>query len=86
MFERSKKNNIVQKYLTITLKELKGAQAVCICCLFGKQNGQKVKVKSKDYITKNFDYDLNRNLDEIRPKYKFDVSCQGSVQRQLLHF
>ena len=49
------------------------------------RNG-KSKNEIKDYITKNFDYDLNRNLDEIRPKYKFDVSCQGSVPEAIIAF
>ncbi|MHA1611308.1 MAG: ADP-ribosylglycohydrolase family protein, partial [Promethearchaeota archaeon] len=26
-----------------------------------------------------FGYDLNKTLDEIRPSYQFDVSCQGTV-------
>lgn len=30
-------------------------------------------------IERNFSYDLSRTLDEIRPAYVFDPSCQGTV-------
>jgi len=33
-----------------------------------------------------FQYDLTRTLDEIRPKYVFDESCQGSVPQAITAF
>jgi ADP-ribosylglycohydrolase len=33
-----------------------------------------------------FHYDLSRTLDEIRPGYSFDVSCQGSVPQAIIAF
>jgi ADP-ribosylglycohydrolase len=33
-----------------------------------------------------FDYDLDRTIDEIRPTYDFDVSCQGSVPEAIIAF
>ena len=40
-----------------------------------------------DYYTDfRFDYDLSRTLDEIRPTYHFDVSCQGSVPEAIIAF
>ena len=33
-----------------------------------------------------FGYDLGRSLDEIRYRYCFDVSCQGSVPESILAF
>ena len=33
-----------------------------------------------------YGYDLNRTIDEIRPFYKFDVSCQGSVPESIICF
>ncbi|MGB0748401.1 MAG: ADP-ribosylglycohydrolase family protein [Magnetospiraceae bacterium] len=33
----------------------------------------------REEIADRFAYDLSRSVDEIRPKYKFDVSCAGSV-------
>ena len=63
---------------------IKGAQAVASAVYLARNGNSKNEIK--DYITKNFDYDLNRNLDEIRPKYKFDVSCQGSVPEAIIAF
>ncbi|MFO7537006.1 MAG: ADP-ribosylglycohydrolase family protein [Chloroflexota bacterium] len=33
-----------------------------------------------------FHYDLSRTLNDIRPGYSFDVSCQGSVPEAILAF
>ena len=37
-------------------------------------------------IVERFGYDLDRTIDGIRPDYRFDVSCQGSVPESLLAF
>ena len=37
-------------------------------------------------IPQKYGYDLNRTLDEIRPRYQFDVSCQGSVPEAIIAF
>jgi len=37
-------------------------------------------------IQKEYGYDLQRKLDEIRPNYQFDVSCQGSVPEAIIAF
>jgi ADP-ribosylglycohydrolase len=46
--------------------------------------------KSKDEIKKiiiyAFHYDLDRKIDDIRPGYEFDVSCQGSVPEVIIAF
>jgi ADP-ribosylglycohydrolase len=33
-----------------------------------------------------FGYDLDRKIDEIRPTYDFEVSCQGSVPEAIMAF
>jgi ADP-ribosylglycohydrolase len=33
-----------------------------------------------------FGYDLDRRLEQIRPDYHFDVSCQGSVPEAIISF
>ena len=40
----------------------------------------------KNYIEDKFGYDLNRTTDEIRPEYKFEVSCQKSVPESIICF
>jgi ADP-ribosylglycohydrolase len=63
---------------------IKGAQATALTVFFAR------KGESKEYITREisnrFAYDLSRSLDEIRPGYSFDVSCQGSVPESIIAF
>jgi len=40
----------------------------------------------KTYIEKTYNYDLNRTLDEIRPTYKFNESCQETVPEAIIAF
>ncbi|MDR1935455.1 MAG: ADP-ribosylglycohydrolase family protein, partial [Candidatus Accumulibacter sp.] len=35
---------------------------------------------------KRYGYDLDRTLDDIRPRYRFDVSCQGTVPEAIIAF
>jgi len=63
---------------------IKGAQAVASAVFLAKNDATKSEIK--DYITTNFQYDLDRTLDEIRPDYGFDVTCQGSVPESIIAF
>lgn len=49
-------------------------------------NHGQTKQEIKDYIQGTFGYNLERTLDEIRPTYKFDVSCQGTVPEAMIAF
>ena len=44
------------------------------------------KEEIRDYISKKFEYDLNRSCDQIRPLYGFEVSCQKSVPESIIAF
>jgi len=63
---------------------IRGAQATA-SAIFLARTG-KGKSEIKQFIEAMFDYDLNRKLDEIRPSYQFDVSCQGSVPKAIIAF
>ncbi len=63
---------------------IKGAQATSAAIFLARNN--KTKAEIRDYIEQNFNYDLRRTLDEIRPKYKFEVSCQKSVPEAIIAF
>lgn len=63
---------------------IRGAQAVAAAIFIARQGADKKQIR--DYIQNSFAYDLNRTLDEIRPGYAFDVSCQGSVPVAILAF
>lgn len=56
---------------------IKGAQAVAAAVFLARAGSSKAGIR--DYITEEFGYDLERKIEEIRPKYYFDVSCEGSV-------
>lgn len=63
---------------------IKGAQAVATAIYLTRTDHSKADIK--DYIEKTFGYDLNKRLDEIRPRYRFDVTCQGTVPPALIAF
>jgi ADP-ribosylglycohydrolase len=44
------------------------------------------KPEIKSYIERTFGYDLSQRLDDIRPTYQFDVSCQGTVPPAIIAF
>ncbi len=62
---------------------IKGAQAVA-ACIFMARNGES-KEKIRGYVDENY-YPMDFTLDEIRPKYRFDVTCQGSVPQAIMCF
>ena len=63
---------------------IKGAQAVAASVFLCKEGNTKAEIK--DYVERTFGYDLSRTCDEIRPNYRFDVSCQGSVPEAIIAF
>ncbi|MCH7696323.1 MAG: ADP-ribosylglycohydrolase family protein, partial [Proteobacteria bacterium] len=60
------------------------AQAVAAAVYLARTSGSKERIQ--DFIRQEFGYLLNRRLDEIRPHYCFDVSCQGSVPEAITAF
>lgn len=62
---------------------IKGAEATAVATYLALQGKSKEEIK--EYITQNY-YPLDFTLDEIRPSYDFDVSCQGSVPQALEAF
>jgi ADP-ribosylglycohydrolase len=63
---------------------IKGAQATALAILLARQGAAKETIRRE--IANRFGYDLNRTVDEIRPGYSFDVSCQGSVPESIIAF
>ncbi|MEL7562223.1 ADP-ribosylglycohydrolase family protein [Dehalogenimonas sp. 4OHTPN] len=63
---------------------IKGAQAVAAAIFLARRGESKPRIK--DYITSTFGYNLKRTLDEIRPNYTFDETCQGSVPEAIIAF
>ena len=63
---------------------IKGAQATALAVLLGRKGCGKADIKRE--IQSRFGYDLERSLDDIRPAYSFDVTCQGSVPEAIIAF
>jgi ADP-ribosylglycohydrolase len=63
---------------------VKGAQATALA-VFLARTGQK-KALIREELIDRFGYDLNRTVEDIRPSYRFDVSCQGSVPEAIVAF
>jgi ADP-ribosylglycohydrolase len=63
---------------------IKGAQAVALAIFLARNKNTKETIKKE--IAGRFKYDLNRTLAQIRPSYRFDVSCQGSVPEAIIAF
>jgi len=63
---------------------IKGAQAIAGSVFLARMG--KTKEEIKEFVISTFEYNLNRTLSEIRPTYKFDVSCQGSVPEAIIAF
>lgn len=63
---------------------IKGAEATASAIFLAR--GGKSKEEIKDYIVREFGYDLSRTLDEIRPHYSMDATCQGSVPEAIISF
>jgi ADP-ribosylglycohydrolase len=56
---------------------IKGAQATAAVIFLARTGTGKDEIRS--YVRKTFWYGLRESLDEIRPYYRFDVSCEGTV-------
>jgi ADP-ribosylglycohydrolase len=63
---------------------IKGAQATASAIFLARKRQGKEEIKA--YIEEKFGYNLNRKLDEIRPGYEFNETCQGSVPEAIIAF
>ena len=63
---------------------VKGAQATALAVFLALRGIGKERIRSR--VMETFGYDLNRTVDDIRPTYVFDVSCQGTVPEAIISF
>lgn len=63
---------------------IRGAQATAAAIFLARTGRDKDEIRT--YVRKTFWYGLRDTLDEIRPHYRFDVSCQGSVPEAIQAF
>jgi len=63
---------------------IKGAQATAAAIYLGRTGSSKEVIRQ--YIEQTFGYKLAKTCDQIRPKYKFDESCQRTVPQAITAF
>lgn len=81
----------VEKYAEISAavthnhpEGIKGAKATAAAIFLAKKG--KIKCEIKAYVESKYGYDLSRTLDEIRPNYRFNESCQDTVPEAITAF
>jgi ADP-ribosylglycohydrolase len=72
---------------------IKGAQAVAAAGFivgwwreYDDRSIEEKKAEMKAHIEREYGYNLSQSLDEIRPNYRCDVSCQGTVPQAMIAF
>ena len=63
---------------------IKGAEATASAIFLARTGSTKDEIKA--YIEENFNYDLSRTCDEIRPNYHHVESCQETVPEAITAF
>ena len=63
---------------------IKGAQATAAAIFLARTLATKNEIKT--YIETTYGYDLSRTCNEIRPSYRFNESCQGTVPEAIIAF
>lgn len=63
---------------------IKGAQAAAAAIFLARTGNSKDDIRN--FIEKSFQYDFSRTIDEIRPDYSFNETCQGSVPEAITAF
>jgi len=63
---------------------VKGAQATALSVYLARTTQDKKLIRRE--VVDRFGYDLDRTVENIRPSYEFDISCQGTVPEALIAF
>ena len=66
------------------IEGLKGAECVASAIFLARAGASRREIR--DYITHEFGYDLSFTCDALRPSYRFDVTCQGTVPAAIVAF
>lgn len=63
---------------------IKGAESTAAAIFLARTGHGKAEIRN--YVEREFGYDLSRTLDEIRPGYRFNESCQDTVPQAIVAF
>lgn len=76
-----------KKYTEVTHNHpegIAGAQATAAAVFLARTGSSKEEIRR--YVSENFQYNLQRTCDEIRPYYAFNESCRGTVPEAIIAF
>jgi ADP-ribosylglycohydrolase len=76
-----------EKYTAVTHNHPEGIKGACAAAaaIFLARTGQS-KDQIRTYIETTFGYDLQRTIAEIRPAYRYEISCQKTVPEAVIAF
>jgi ADP-ribosylglycohydrolase len=63
---------------------IKGAQAAALAVFLARTGASKEEIRES--VQKQSGYDLSPAIDDIRPAYKTDITCPGSVPEAIIAF
>jgi ADP-ribosylglycohydrolase len=63
---------------------IRGAQATALAVFLARKGASKREIR--EAIQGGFGYDLSRHVDDIRPDYQCDLSCQHTVPEAMICF
>ena len=63
---------------------IKGAQATALAIYMARSGADKEEIRKQ--ISDRFGYDLDRTVESIRPGYRIDLTCPGSVPEAIIAF
>lgn len=63
---------------------IKGAQAVAAAIFYARQGEDQESIRR--LISKDFNYALDKTIDEIRPNYRLNLTAPGSVPQAIMAF
>lgn len=63
---------------------IKGAMATAAAIFMARTGSSQAQIR--DELERRYGYDLHRRMDDIRPDYHFELSCQESVPQAIIAF
>lgn len=63
---------------------IKGAQATALAIFMARNGASKTEIRAA--ISSRYGYDLSRRIDAIRPTYRINLTCPGSVPEAIIAF
>lgn len=63
---------------------IKGAQATAHAIYLARHGATKERIR--ETITERYGYDLSRTIDDVRPNYRVNLTCSGSVPEAIIAF